>query len=752
MSRWNWSATYLKALLIMSVLSASVSAQQVQAYLSKVPATFSGDGRLLLLQMNDLVLWDLTAKTLVAKMLGLQCRQLAFLKQDGWVLCVGSGVTIYDWKNQLAVATIPPETQNAFGLLAYSQDSDRMVIQHGNEAVSVWQIGKKLSPLKHISLDASKEVSSLAASPDARTLAVAAGQSIQLYDLTGTSTRDLAVTDGAPRDLLFAPNSTMLAASAGNTILFVDTVQASVRARTTVGGGGEGKGPLIPRVFSQDSLRLVASHGEWSYPLFEVESGKLVSATEFLYIDQERGIRAHTPLEAIDISEDAEYVVGQSRHPDTVQIRDLRTGSALPDLCEEDCRDVGAQVSLLKWSPNGSKIVVAMQGGRNPDVDGQISVWDVQSRSPELVLDPSQPRAKELAKRAAPPTTVTTAPPIKPVEPIPEPAFVHTRTMRASAVSPTANLLITCGDDGLLKVWDPGEGKLLRQLALPSPATALAFSADGVILAAGTTKGEVRLWETKMWKEFLPYASRQGQINALQFLPNSQLLVVAGEQPNIQVVNLLKRMVVKELGPPSASPVCNGKGCPKKQMKPEESVETLSLLDGSPFLLMTSRTGRMVWDITTWKEVEKPTGLPATWSGLGWKRPFVSTMMHTKDRNASTLAVWDIKHNKALASLDTFTKRDTEIRESGPAVALGTSMAVDPTHQWAATRVGEQISVWNMATHAKKKTFSLKLPYHLHWTSDGKYLLVATLDRKVLVWSAETMEPAHYLRDPSVIR
>ena len=751
MRRGNWVTTYLKTLLVVSVLSASVSSQQAQAYLSKIPATFSGDGRLLLIQMNELVLWDLTAKALVAKIPGLQCRQLAFLKQDGWVLCVGTGVTIYDWKNQLAVATIPPETQSAFGLLAYSRDTDRMVIQHGTEAASVWQIGKKLSPLKHISLDTSKEVSALAASPDARTLAVAVGQSIQLYDLTGTGTRDLAVTDGAPRDLLFAPNSTMLAASAGNTIFFVDTVQASVRARTTVGGGGEGKGPLIPRVFSQDSLRLVASHGEWSYPLFEVESGKLVSATEFLYVDQERGIRTHTPLEAIDISEDAEYVVGQSRHPDTVQIRDLRTGSALPDLCEEDCRDVGAQVSLLKWSPNGSKIVVAMQGGRNPDVDGQISVWDVQSRSPELVLDPSQPRAKELAKRAAPPTTVTTAPPIKPVEPIPEPAFVHTRTMRASAVSPTANLLITCGDDGLLKVWDPGEGKLLRQLALPSPATALTFSADGVILAAGTTKGEIRLWETKTWKEFPPYASRQGQINALQFLPDSQMLVIAGEQPKVQVVNLTVRMVIKELVPTASSTSCK-KDCPKARGKSGEAVEMVSLLDGSPFLLTTTRTGHVVWDITTWDEVKKPTGLPDTWTGLGWKRPFVSTTTHPRDQNVSTLAVWDSKHNKVLVSLDTFTKQDTEIRESGPAVALGTSMAVDPTHQWAATRVGEQISVWNMATHAKKKTFSLKLPYHLHWTSDGKYLLVATLDRKVLVWSAETMEPAHYLRDPSVTR
>jgi len=85
-------------------------------------------------------------------------------------------------------------------------------------------------------------------------------------------------------------------------------------------------------------------------------------------------------------------------------------------------------------------------------------------------------------------------------------------------------------------------------------------------------------------------------------------------------------------------------------------------------------------------------------------------------------------------------------------VALVTAMAVDPMYRWAATRVGEHISVWDLSAQAKRKTFHVKTPYHLHWTSDGKYLIVVTLDRKILVWSAETLEPAHYLRDPSVTR
>ena len=490
----------------------------------------------------------------------------------------------------------------------------------------------------------------------------------------------------------------------------------------------------------------MAANGEWSYALFNTDTGELVTVTEFTHAAPGREMRSSTQLRAVDIAADADLLVGQPEHLHTLQIWDLQTGTMLPDLCGEDCRNMGPRVSLLKWSPTGSKIVVGMQGSRNPDVDGKISVWDVSSRSPELVLDPSQSQAKVLTKRTTPPTFIATAP-----FPPAVPAFVHAQALRAVATSPSANLLVTSGDDGLLKIWEPGQGILLRQLVLSAPAHALAFSADGAILAAGTTQGDVRLWETQTWREFSPYSSRQGRINALQFIPGNRLLVVAGGRPAVPVVDLVTRTVVKELVHTGLSPACDENGCTKKRAVQGAVVDSLSFLDGSSFLWTTSKTGRVVWDIWTWREVERPAGIPTVWSGLGWKQPFVGTTTRSSDPNALTLAVWDTKNNTVLASLDTFTKRDTEI-DHGPPVALGTAMAVDPSHRWAATRVGEHISVWDLSAQAKRKTFHVKTPYDLHWTSDGKHLVVATLDRKILVWSVATMEPAHYLRDPSVAR
>ena len=736
----------MRTLLVALLFFATSSIQDAAGSFAKTPTAFSEDGRFLLVQADELVVWDLETKALLAKIPGLHCQQIAWLKQEGWVLCVEHSVTIYDWKTRAPVATIPQESQQPYRLLAYSRESDRLILRHGSEAVSVWQLGKKLIPLKHIALDQKKDVSSVAASPDTKVLAIAQGHTIHLHDLTRTSIRDLVIEGAKPRDLLFAPDSSRLAASVGKTILLIDPVEASIATRATLTSAEGAEGSLTPETFSRDGHHLVAANGEWSYGLFNTDTGELVTLTEFTDAAPVRGMRSPTQLRAVDIAADADLLVGQPVHLHTLQVWDLQTGAMLPDLCGEDCRNMGLRVSLLKWSPTGSKIVVGMQGGRNPDVDGKISVWDVASRSPELVLDSSQSQAKVLVKRATLPTFITKTP-----SPPAAPAFVHALALRAVATSPSANLLVTSGDDGLLKIWDPGQGILLRQLALPVPANALAFSADGAILAVGTTQGDIRLWETRTWREFSPYASQQGRINALQFLPGNRFLIVATGLPKVSVVDVVSQSVVRELVHTSSSQMCDAKGCVTKRAAQGEVVEALSLLDESPFLVTVSRTGRVVWDVTTWRVVEKPAGLPEAWSGLGWKQPFVWTTARTSEPNALTLTVWDAKRNGVVASLDTFTKRDTEI-DHGPPVALGTSVAIDPSHRWAATRVGEHISVWGFSAQAKRKTFHVKIPHDLQWTSDGKHLIIATLDRKILIWSAETMEPAHYLRDPSVTR
>jgi WD40 repeat protein len=268
----------LHVLVFIGIVMGGLMPREAAAALPRIPAQFSEDGRLAVVQTaGDLAIWDIESKTLAGKVPQIQCDQVRFLRQDGWVLCAGNGVTIYDWKRQMAVAKIPPEAKQAMRVLAYSREADRMVVRQGNDAVSVWHVGDKLIPLKHIPLDAEKDVLSAAASPDTKTLAVTQGRKILLYDLQGTTVRDVVMKEGHPQDLLFSANGSMLAASIGNTILLVDTEQRTIHARATLTGAEGARGRLVPRVFSLDSSRLVAGNGQWSYPVFEVETGKLLA-------------------------------------------------------------------------------------------------------------------------------------------------------------------------------------------------------------------------------------------------------------------------------------------------------------------------------------------------------------------------------------------------------------------------------------------------------------------------------------------
>lgn len=714
---------------------------------SSIPAEFSEDGRMVLVQTAEgLAVWDLEARNLIGRVSGAHCGQVVLLRQNGWVLCATNAVTIYDWTRQATVATIPPEAQNPMRVLAYSRETDRMVVRQGDDAVSVWKIGEKLVPLKHITVEVGKGPVSFAATADTNMLAIARGHIIHLHDLIGAKTRDVSIHEGNLRDLLFSPNGSMLAASIGNTILLIDAAKGAVQGRATLTQDEGARGHLVPLVFSRDGGRLVAGNGEWSYPMFETGTGKRLALTDVAFDNVEANRPAQTKLLAADIAPDGDVLVGHSEHPGTLRMWNLQTGAILPDLCGEECLSRGSRVSLLKWSPNGSKILVGMQGGRIPEVDGKISVWDVESRSPELALDPSVSRATVLAKRVVMP--VAKSPSLPGAMGVP--AFVHEAALRAVTESPTSPLIVTAGDDSLLKVWDPVKGLLLRRLRLRAPASALVFSADGAFFAAGTTEGNVRVWDTKTWREFPPYSSRVGAITALQLLPGNRLLAIAGGSSTVSIIDLVTRRVVTELDHGSGDAACQQAPCERTGAKQGDVVLSIASLEGSSMLLTASRTGRVVWDTTTWSRVENPQGFPDNWSPLGWKRPFLATSARTADPQSFALAVWDPKRNGLVATLDTFTIVDTDVTENGKTVRLGVSLAVNPMNRLAATRVGEYISVWDLSAKAKKAMFHVARPVRLNWTSEGKHLVISTRDRKVLVWSAERLEPVHYLRDPAV--
>lgn len=87
--------------------------------------------------------------------------------------------------------------------------------------------------------------------------------------------------------------------------------------------------------------------------------------------------------------------------------------------------------------------------------------------------------------------------------------------------------LATAGDSGVVHVWNPGTGRQAEILTapIPHPVKALAFSPDGMTLAAGDTAGQLDLWDpaTQVLRSTIidPNAS---QIESAAFSPDGRVL------------------------------------------------------------------------------------------------------------------------------------------------------------------------------------------------------------------------------------
>lgn len=155
-------------------------------------------------------------------------------------------------------------------------------------------------------------------------------------------------------------------------------------------------------------------------------------------------------------------------HENSVRIVEAQSGRVLrvlysrrQDILSASRVSDGAHEGLLKigsvsWLPDS----MLLAGGRR---DGKVLVWDLGSDSsePSVTLD------------------------------------AHTGTALV-AWEQKGRRLITGGEDGGIKLWEPHRGTLTATLERPGrPITCLAPSPDGHALAAGNAAGTIRLWNVE---------------------------------------------------------------------------------------------------------------------------------------------------------------------------------------------------------------------------------------------------------------
>ncbi|MFG2575895.1 TIR domain-containing protein [Streptomyces sp. NPDC048481] len=100
------------------------------------------------------------------------------------------------------------------------------------------------------------------------------------------------------------------------------------------------------------------------------------------------------------------------------------------------------------------------------------------------------------------------------------------------------SLLVTGGNDGVVRLWDPATGQGRRILRGHGRRIAtLSFSADGSMLAAGGNDGVVRLWHTSTGRRLRELAGHSDRLVSAVFSPGGPLLATASSDGDLHLWN-----------------------------------------------------------------------------------------------------------------------------------------------------------------------------------------------------------------------
>jgi WD40 repeat protein/serine/threonine protein kinase len=118
----------------------------------------------------------------------------------------------------------------------------------------------------------------------------------------------------------------------------------------------------------------------------------------------------------------------------------------------------------------------------------------------------------------------------------------HTDQIRTLAFSADGKLLVSGGSDDLIKMWNVGNYSLARTIQEEHHVQSLACSPDGQLLASGNERNNVNLWDLKTGTLVRIFLVHGGKIRAVAFAPDGRTLASGGEDETIRLWHVLTGM------------------------------------------------------------------------------------------------------------------------------------------------------------------------------------------------------------------
>jgi WD40 repeat protein len=379
--------------------------------------------------------------------------QAVTFSPDGQTLASGSfdgTVRLWDLNTGACLKILADHTQGVY-TVAFSPDGKILATGSDDCSLRIWNVnsGECLNSLQYEDGIKPHDVKSVAFSPDGQTIASSgSAQTIVIWQIqNGICCQTLESHQGWVWSVAFSPDGKFLASGSDDATLKLWDVSSGKCLRTFVGHKNE----LRSIAFSDDGEILISSSKDHTIRLWDIQTGACVKTL----IGHENWIWA--------MAFDPTYQIIASGGEDrTIRLWSLSTGQCLRVLqgytnTLYSIAFVPMPKSTESIEPNPAHLPVLLASGY---FDQIVRIWNIQ----DCVYS---------AFRG------------------------HTDAIRAVAVSPSGQLLAGGGGsaDPTIKIWSMADGLCFDNLAgHSSEIWSLAFSADGQILASGSTDHTIRLW------------------------------------------------------------------------------------------------------------------------------------------------------------------------------------------------------------------------------------------------------------------